>query len=83
MDPDGESYLTSSPHLNCSFWGVPIVAQRLINPTRIQGDVSLIPGLDQWVKDPALLRAVVEVTDAAQIWCCCCCGCGVGRQLQL
>ena len=35
-----------------------------------------LPGLPPWVKDPALLQAVVLVTDAAQIPCCC--GCGVG-----
>ena len=28
-------------------------------------DVGLIPGLAKWVKDPALLRAKVQVTDAA------------------
>ena len=31
--------------------GVPIVAQWVI---RIHEDVSSIPGLDQWVKDPVL-----------------------------
>ena len=25
----------------------------VMNPTRIHGDTSLIPGLTQWVKDPA------------------------------
>ena len=35
--------------------GVPIVAQRLTNPTSIHEDVRLIPGLTQWGKDPALL----------------------------
>ena len=34
--------------------GVPFVARRLRNPTRIHEDVDSIPDLDQWVKDPAL-----------------------------
>ena len=34
--------------------GVPVVAQWLRNPTRNHDVVDLIPGLAQWVKDPAL-----------------------------
>ena len=34
--------------------GVPIVAQRLTNPTGIHENAGLLPGLTQWVKDLAL-----------------------------
>ena len=30
------------------------MAQQLTNPARFFEDVGLIPGLTQWVKDPAL-----------------------------
>ena len=35
-------------------WGVPIMAQWLMNPTRNHEVVGSIFGLTQWVKDPVL-----------------------------
>ena len=39
--------------------GVPLVAQWLTNPTKNDEVVGSIPGLAHWVKDPALLSAMV------------------------
>ena len=53
--PDLEILLqTDSSDQKCSL-GVPIVAQRVKNPTSICEDVGWIPGLAQWIKDLVLL----------------------------
>ena len=59
--------------------GVLTVVQWVKNSTSVHEDVGSIPGLTQQVKDPPLLQAVAQITDAAQIQH----GCGVGWQLQL
>ena len=53
--------------LKQKLFGVPGVAQQVKNPPSIHEDAGLIPGLAQWVGDPALPRAVVQITDAAWI----------------
>ena len=57
------------------------MAQWLTNLTRNSEVAGLTPGLAQWVKDLALLRAVVQVAEATQIPHCC--GCAVSWRLQL
>ena len=41
------------------YFGIPIVAQWVKNPTSIHEDVGLILGLSQWVKDLTLTHAEV------------------------
>ena len=48
--------------------GVPVEAQHIKNSTSTHEDVGLIPGLIQWVKDPALLRAVVQIVNVALVY---------------
>ena len=62
-------------------FGVPVMAQRVKNPTSIHEDPSQIPGLTQWVKNPAMSCGVGHRLDSdlesALL------GCGSGQQLQL
>ena len=60
------------------FWEFPLCLRGLRTHI-VSEDAGLIPGLPRGVKDPALLEAMAEVTDAAWSQG----GCGVGQQLQL
>ena len=45
--------------IKTSEYGVPVMAQWLMNPTRNHEVAGAIPALAQWVKDPALPLAAV------------------------
>ena len=53
------------------------MAQQVETRHRVCEDTGWIPGLAPWVKEPALLQALVEVTNAAWIWHYCDYGIGL------
>ena len=52
---------TRGENENSKCFGVPIVAQWLMNPANIHEEVGSIPGLAQWVEDPSLC--------CCELWC--------------
>ena len=54
MDVKFSRKTNSRPTVTEAKAGVPVMAQWLTNPTSIYEDISLIPGLTQWVKDLVL-----------------------------
>ena len=51
--------MTLEKHIKISEGGSPHYGALEMNPTSIHEDDGSIPGLAQWVRDPALLYAVV------------------------
>ena len=50
--------------------GVLVMAQQVKNPTSINEDVGLIPGLAQWIKDLVFLQVGCRCSlDTALLWC--------------
>ena len=50
----GTELVLLRPWFKSQLWGVPLVAQQVKNPAHIHEDAGSIPGLAQWVKDPAM-----------------------------
>ena len=54
------------------------MAERIKNPTNIDEDVGLIPGLAQWVKDPAFQTTQLKLaTDLNRIYLKGICKCSI------
>ena len=61
--------------------GVPVVAPQVKNPTSIHENVSLIPGLAQWLKGSGVAMSCgVSHSWSSDLVSL---GCGVGQQLHL
>ena len=56
---------------------------RLRTQQSVSKDAGPIPGFSQWDKDLALLQAVAELADVAEIWCCHSCGVGSSCSFNL
>ena len=57
------THLAERRTLNQENQGSSCCSSAITKPTSIPEDVGLVPGLAQWIKDPVLSWAVVQVAD--------------------